>query len=102
MASKDQRLLVLWPEYFDSNLSYRQGRRISVSAAVSNPKLEEISKALTNLDIKHQLEPEACFPGQWHKKSGRVLMSKSQPKTKIIKWVAKRLKTTRQATSGQQ
>jgi len=102
MASKEQRLLVLWPEYFDSNLTCGQGRRIPVSAAVSNPKLEEISKSLTLLDIKHQVEPDACYPGKWHSKGGRVLLSKSQPKTKIIKWVAKRIKMTRQAQSGKQ
>lgn len=101
MVSKDQKLLVIWPEYFDSNLTYRQGRRVSASAAVSNPRLEEIDKALTVLGMKHKLEPEACFPGDWHKKSGRALLSKSQPKTKIIKWVAKRIKMERQAASGQ-
>jgi len=99
MVSKRQRLIVLWPEYFDSNLTVKQGRRVSAKMGISNPKLDEISKVLKQLSIKHTKEPEAAYPGTWWKKNGRILIpyKKNQKKTQIIKWVGRKLKLGRQS-----
>jgi signal recognition particle subunit SEC65 len=100
MVSKNERTLVIWPEYFDSNRSYKDGRRVPVAAAVSNPQLDEVSKVLTQLDIKHKVDAKAAYPATWSKKGGRILIPKTQAKSKIIKWVAKRLKQNRQQASS--
>jgi len=98
MVSKRQRLIVLWPEYFDSNLSVKRGRRVTAKMGVSNPKLDEITKVLKQLNIKHSTEAHAAYPGTWWKRNGRILIpyKKNQQKTKIIKWVGRKLKLNRQ------
>jgi len=98
MPSKRQRLIVLWPEYFDSNKSVSQGRRVKAKMGVSNPKVEEISKALKTLKIKHTVDQNAAHPSTWWKKNGRVLIpyKKNQKKTQIIKWVGRKIKLSRQ------
>ena len=99
MVSKRQRLIVLWPEYFDSNLTVKQGRRVTLKIGIANPRLDEVSKALKQLNIKHTVEENAAYPGTWWKRNGRVLIpyKKNQQKTKIIKWVGRKLKLNRQS-----
>ncbi len=98
MVTKRQRMIVLWPEYFDSNLSIKQGRRVPAKAAVSNPKLDEITLILKQLNIKFQKEPKAAYPSTWFKPGGRVLIpKKSHNKQKILKWVSRKLKASRQS-----
>lgn len=91
-------MIVLWPEYFDSNMSIKQGRRVPAKSAVSNPKLEEIQKALKSLGIKFQSEPKAAYPSTWYKPGGRVLiLKKGHNKQKLLKWVSRKLKASRQS-----
>ena len=99
MVTKRQRMIVLWPEYFDSNRTVKEGRRVTAKMGVSNPKMEEISKVLKQLNIKHSLEKEASYPGTWWKQNGRVLLTykKNQKKTQVIKWVGRKLKLNRQS-----
>ncbi len=96
LVTRKEGKIVLWPIYFDSNVSHGQGRRVSMATAVSNPKVEEISEALKNLGYSHRVEREVAHPARWWRSEGRVVLKKKQPKSKLIKWVGKRLKTERQ------
>ena len=51
MVSKGERIVVLYPEYFDASLSRKEGRRVPKRLAVSTPKLEDIEKAARNLKL---------------------------------------------------
>ena len=61
MAYDDDTAIVLWPEYFDSNLSRRQGRRLPVSKCVKDPSLDMIAKGATSLDIQAAAEAGNVF-----------------------------------------
>jgi signal recognition particle subunit SRP19 len=99
MVSKRQRMMVLWPEYFDSHRTVSQGRRVTAKMGVSNPKLDEISKVLKTLSIKHTTDVNAKYPATWHKPGGRILIPyvKDRKKTQVIKWVGRKLKVNRQS-----
>jgi signal recognition particle subunit SRP19 len=92
MVSKDDGLQVLWPQYFDKSLSRAQGRKVARNQAVNTPKAEDIAKAVRGLKLKYRLEPDSIHPSTPWKASGRVVVQSDVEKTKLIKWVAKRLK----------
>jgi signal recognition particle subunit SRP19 len=92
MVSKEEGTQILWPHYFDKSLSRSQGRRVSRAQAISSPQLEDIVKAVKGLKMKYRAEPDSAHPSRPWKVTGRVLVSSDIEKTKLIKWVAKRLK----------
>ena len=92
MVTKDEGFQVLWPMYFDKGLSRAEGRRVSKSSAVSSPRVEDIAKAVRGLKLKYRVEQEAAHPSCTWKPTGRVVVNSNIEKTKLIRWVAKRLK----------
>ena len=88
-----KKFYVIYPEYFDSNISRSQGRRVSLSIADPTPHLKKIVKACERLEIECQSEPEKAHPSFWWKKSGRVLIpidkNNKVPKEELIKSIAK-------------
>jgi signal recognition particle subunit SRP19 len=75
---------VLWPEYFDSNLTRAQGRKVNKNLAVPEPSLEMLSKALKKLGIEHVLEEDKAYPGEWYLKKGRALVPITIPKGQLL------------------
>lgn len=53
---------VIWPVYMDSTKSVKQGRRICVDNAISEPNVTEISEALKYLHIRHVIQPYKEYP----------------------------------------
>ena len=92
MVSKEEGFQVLWPRYFDKGLTRAQGRRVSRAQAVPSPRLEDIIKAVKGLKLKYRLESDASHPSSHWKQNGRVVVQSNLEKTKLVKWVAKRLK----------
>lgn len=87
-----KKFYVIYPEYFDSNISRSQGRRVSLSIADPTPHLKKIVKACDRLEIECQSEPEKAHPSFWWKKSGRVLIpidkNNKVPKEELLKSIA--------------
>jgi signal recognition particle subunit SRP19 len=94
MVTKKENKLVIWPEYFDSNLTRASGRRIPKKLAFPAPKIESILKAAKSLGYKPVLEREKRYPKRWWRKdAGRILVSpKGVSKTKMLTNIAKRMK----------
>lgn len=87
----EEKAWVLWPEYFDANRTRDSGRKVRKSLAVSEPTLEMLSKALQRLGLEHKVEEDKAFPGDWYAKRGRVLVSKSMPKSQLLVKVGEQL-----------
>lgn len=85
----------LWPAYFDTALSWRQGRRVSKKLALRAVKAEEIVKAAGDLGLNPILEPGASFSKQNWIKTGLVMVDKMAPKTEILKDLAERMRQNR-------
>ncbi|PHH78518.1 hypothetical protein CDD80_6707 [Ophiocordyceps camponoti-rufipedis] len=55
----------IYPVYFDKTRSRAKGRRVSSSAAVSNPLARTIAQACSNLGLKTVLEADKTHPKDW-------------------------------------
>ena len=50
------KFIVIYPNYLDSNKTYKQGRRIGKEQALAAPSVQEISGALKILKLRHGKE----------------------------------------------
>jgi signal recognition particle subunit SRP19 len=81
-------MIVLWPVYFDSSVTWGEGRRLPKSMAIRAPKTEDIVKAAVSAGIKAELQPSVAYPRYPWIKTGCVLVETNEPKAKIIKLIA--------------
>jgi len=85
---------ILWPVYFDSRKTRKEGRRVPKKLSVENPRVEEIIKALEAMGIEGKIEKDKAYPRCWWEGGGRVLVRKdacSFNKRRLILEVAKLL-----------
>lgn len=93
LRAKDK--IVLWPAYFDTEYSWKQGRRISKKLSLRGVKAEEISRAAEDMGLNPVLKPEAAFSKLHWQKTGYVQVDKKDSKSKIIQELARRIRTNR-------
>ena len=93
MPSRKEGLLVLYPEYFDSRLTRKQGRRVPKNLAREAPTMEAVMNAARAADpgLEPRAEPKTAFSGRWHEKRGRVLVKRKFHKQKTLQMVARKL-----------
>ena len=87
--------LLLWSIYFDSNKTRSDGRRISKSLGVSSPKIEELQRAAKRLGLQPEVNFDAAYPSYHWKKTGFVVLPKTESKTQMMKKIAKELSILR-------
>ena len=63
---------VIWPAYLDAGRSRRQGRRVPTNAAVEEPDVEEIAKAVQQVGYDAVIERDVAYPREPWRDSGRV------------------------------
>jgi len=91
--NKDKHV-ILWPEYFDSTLSRKYGRKVPKELAVPRPTQRELLEAATSLGLR--AEPlEGSYPRTWWVKEGPILVEKKGTKRSIMIEVAKALRSKR-------
>ncbi len=93
MPSRKEGLLVLYPEYFDSRLTRKQGRRVPRSLAREAPTMEAVLNAARAADpgLEPRAEPRKAFSARWHEKRGRVLVKPKFHKQRTLLLVARKL-----------
>ena len=89
---------IIWPSYFDSSKTRKQGRRVPKSIAVQSPRIEELKQAVERLGLKNEVNLEAHFPKRPWSKTGMLLVEKKESKEKIIQKIAKQLVKIKSAT----
>jgi len=94
MRSKGK--IVLWPSYFDLDLSSSQGRDVPRKNAMRGIKAEEIYKAAVDLGFKADLNDQAAHPSRPWDKRGLVLIEKEGTKREILLKIAIRIKENRE------
>ena len=85
---RSKGMIVLWPVYFDSAVTWGGGRRVPKSMAIRAPKTEDIVKAAVSVGLKAELEPSVAHPRYPWIKTGCVLVETKEPKAKIMKLIA--------------
>ena len=98
MVRKKERRIILWPAYFDSTKTVKEGRKAPKKFCVESPKLKEIAKAASKLGYNFIIDKEAGYPSAWWEKGRVILIStsgKEDSKSKKIKKIAKELREFR-------
>jgi signal recognition particle subunit SEC65 len=95
MVSKNDRIWVLYPEYFESGRSRTDGRRVNRHTAMRKVKSREIFEAAASLDLGPVLE-KSHHPSDWHRHRGRVLVRKEFSKEETIRKVALEMRKRRE------
>ena len=91
MAFDADKAWVFWPEYFDSNRSKAEGRRVPKSLAIQDPTMEMVIKAVQRAGFQYKLEEGKSYPGSWWKKTGMLLVENTMPKPVTLRRVAEEL-----------
>ncbi|MCJ2513952.1 MAG: signal recognition particle protein Srp19 [Candidatus Thermoplasmatota archaeon] len=89
MVSKDDHKLIIWPIYFEKNISRSKGRKIAKKFSLEKPDVEKIAKAAKTLGLSPIIEKNASHPYRSWKKEGRVIIDNNDTKSKIIFQIAK-------------
>jgi signal recognition particle subunit SRP19 len=89
MVSKGSDKYVIWPIYFDANVSRSKGRKVPKKLGIQNPSINDIFNVAKSLKLRPILEWKS-HPSKWWIK-GRILIDKRGKKTEILKEIAERL-----------
>jgi signal recognition particle subunit SRP19 len=101
MDMRKQDNAIIWPAYFDSVRTRKEGRRVPKSLAVQSPKIQEIEEAAEKLGLKHELALEAGYPKTPWVKTGMMMVEKKGSKEQTMKKIAKQLLKIRSEPSKQ-
>ncbi|MBS3781810.1 MAG: signal recognition particle protein Srp19 [Candidatus Thermoplasmatota archaeon] len=96
MARRERKTWIIFPEYFDKQLSRSESRRVPKELAVNSPDIEEIGKILNSWDIPNRIEKHQHHPSTWYEGNGRIIIPKQKgSKQKLLKKISEELKSRR-------
>ena len=86
------KYVTVWPQYFDSTLSRKYGRRVPKELSVPKPTSKEIAEVLERLDREY-LTSEGKYPRLWWYEEGPLIVEKreGESKTQILLEIAREL-----------
>jgi signal recognition particle subunit SRP19 len=88
MPEKGER--ILYPCYFNANLTRDEGRRLPLSLAVKSPTSADIERALKKCGIRSRIEPSP-HPSYWFRHEGRVIALTDEKKGSLIRKAAQKM-----------
>lgn len=97
MVSKGDKVVVLYPRYFDARLSRAEGRRVPKKFAVRNPDASWVASAAKKAGFDPDKQDSAAHPAVPYDPSGRVLVEPQGSKEKTIRAVAVEMKASEEA-----
>ena len=92
---KEYDRLIVWLDYFGSNISRSKGRRVPVGKAIRSPILTELTTATQKLGYNPEAV-QARHPKRNYITSGYVSIERRKPKSKMIVEIADVLRTMRE------
>lgn len=86
-----RNLRVIYPEYFDKNLSWRLGRRVPKKLAYDEPELKRVALAAQKAGYEVFLDSKKNYPRTWYEGRGRLMINKDGSKEVQLREIAKNL-----------
>ena len=96
MVSRGEHKLVIWPAYFDNALTRDQGRRVPKRWAVEKPTCENLAAAAKVLKLSVVVEKDCAYPATPWKREGRLIVSKTGPKTAILRKLGEQMRAVKE------
>jgi signal recognition particle subunit SRP19 len=97
---RKQDKVIVWPAYFDSAKTRKEGRRVPKNLTVPSPKITEVKDAADKLHLNCELVTDVAFPKTPWLKSGMILVEKKQSKGETMEEIAKQLLKIRSAMAN--
>lgn len=72
---------VIWPAYLDAEKTRAEGRRVPKDAAVPDPTVDEIAKAVQQVGYDAVIEREKTYPREYEPR-GRVVVKGAEDASK--------------------
>lgn len=90
MKQRNDKVIV-WPQYLDSELTRREGRRIPKNLAAPDVDVRVLEKAAENIGLECEIEPDKKYPRTPTRKSGYILLDNEQGhnKKRVLLMLAK-------------
>jgi len=85
---------ILYPCYFNTAYTRRQGRRVSQNRGLKAPVISDIERALKRIGVTCRIE-DHHHPAHWIRREGRVVADWQESKEVLIKKVAQKLEVKR-------
>ncbi len=93
---KDYEHIVIWLDYFNKTLPKKMGRRVSREKSIFDPSLKELIDAAKAAGFNPtETNDQVRFPKRPYVRSGYIILSKGQSKTKMISTIAEKLVSRR-------
>ncbi|MBT8171677.1 signal recognition particle protein Srp19 [Candidatus Bathyarchaeota archaeon] len=92
---RKQNKIILWSIYFDSNKTRNEGRRVPKNIAIPSPKLVELQRAAKRLGLLPEIVSEANHPSCPWRKTGLIILPKTELKSKTLKKISNELSVLR-------
>lgn len=88
---KHDGMLIIWPAYFEKNLTRMQGRRIPSNLAASNVTLKILEMAAESSSFEYESEPDKQYPRGFSDKTGYILVANpdNHKKKRVLLMLAK-------------
>ncbi len=83
--------VIVWPQYLDSELTRREGRRIPKNLAAPDVDVRVLEKAAENIGLEYEIEPAKKYPRTPTGKSGYIVLNNEQGhnKKRVLLMLAK-------------
>ncbi len=75
------KYFIIWPQYFDSTLSRKEGRRVPKSLAVPRPTQKDLEIAVKGLG-RDYITLGGRYPRQWWLQEGALAVEKKEGESK--------------------
>ncbi len=96
MSPRKRKTWIIYPEYFDKELTRSEGRRVPVSLAIKSPTVDDINRTLSYYNIPNRVETHKHYPSTWYERRGRVLLTKQNiTKQSFLKKLSEKMKERR-------
>ncbi len=86
-----RNLRVIYPEYFDKNLSWRMGRRVPLKLAYEDPELQRVALAAQKAGYEIFLDSEKRYSKTWYDGKGRMMVTKVGTKEEQLREIARNI-----------
>ncbi len=85
---------ILYPCYFNSAYTRREGRRVSRRSGAKAPMINDLERALKRAGVTFRIE-DHHHPAHWIRREGRIVAEWHDGKEALIKKVAQKLEVKR-------
>lgn len=91
IMKKHDGMLIVWPAYFEKDLTRMQGRRIPSNLAASNVTLKILETAAESSGFEYETEPDKEYPRGFSEHKGYLLVSNPErhKKKRVLLMLAK-------------